>query len=248
MIIRLLLAIIISIGLTACSKKKMEEDPDKITAAPILFHDAQGLMEQKRFRDAAKIYSKVYFQHPGSQAAARAELLEAYALYQASQYEEAVDIIENFVQLHPMHKDIAYAYHLKSMAYYMQIPRIEHDQSVTKKALRSMQEIVRRFPNSKQALDANMKIDLIRDYIAGKEMDIGRYYLFKLNPAAAINRFQHVVDRYETTSHIAEALHRLTESYVILGLKDEASKYASVLGKNYPASKWYRLSYNLVKK
>jgi outer membrane protein assembly factor BamD len=146
--------------------------------------------------------------------------------------------------LHPTHRDVAYAYYLRALCYYEQIADIQRDQRGTQLAMNALQEVVNRFPDSAYARDARLKIDLCNDHLAGKEMDIGRWYESQHLYTAAIGRFQRVVDDYQTTNHVPEALHRLTEIYLILGLKDQARKSASVLGYNYPGSSWYEDSYN----
>jgi outer membrane protein assembly factor BamD len=172
--------------------------------------------------------------------------MEGYSLYLASKYEDASDVLENFIRLHPMHGDIAYAYYLRGLCEYMQISRAELDQSATARAKNVFNEVIKRFPNTKYALDSALKIDLVYDHLAGSEMDIGRYYLAQNNPVSAIPRFQKVIKDYETTSHLPEALYRMVESYWMLSLKDEAKKYGSVLGHNYNASKWYKKAYRLL--
>jgi outer membrane protein assembly factor BamD len=147
-----------------------------------------------------------------------------------------------FIKLHPRHKDIAYAYYLKAIATYVQISDIKLDQSKTEYASSSLKEVITKFPESKYALDAELKIDLVNDHLAGKEMFIGRYYLNNKNPLAAIKRFQIVIKKYDTTSHTPEALHRLVESSIMLGLVDEAQKYSIVLARNYPENQWCKYS------
>ncbi len=176
----------------------------------------------------------------------QAELMQAYSLFLAAQYEEAVDVLDMFIKLHPANVDIAYAYYLKALSYYMLISDVNHDQSRTFLAKDSFEDVIAKFPNTKYAIDSSLKIDLVNDHLAGKEMMVGRFYLKKKNPMAAINRFEEVIDNYQTTSHSVEALYRLAESYMMLGLPDEAKKYASVLGYNYPDSQWYSYAYRLV--
>jgi outer membrane protein assembly factor BamD len=238
------IASLLSLILSACNKK--EEDETIIQPADKLFKEAEAFMEKEKYKDAAKTYSKIYFQHPASEDGAKAELGEAYALAQMEKYEEAIDVLNDFLHLHPSHMDTAYALHQKALCYYMQMPNVYRDQSVTAKALDSLKEVVAKYPNSKYAQDASLKIDLVLDHLAGKEMEVGRLYMKKNNPVAAIPRFQEVVKKYETTSHTAEALHRLVEANLMLGLKKEALKYASILGHNYPATKWYKYSRNLL--
>jgi outer membrane protein assembly factor BamD len=156
----------------------------------------------------------------------------------------AIGTLDRFIQLHPAHRDVAYAYYLRALCYYEQIADIQRDQRGTEQAANALQEVVNRFPDSSYARDARLKIDLCRDHLAGKEMEIGRWYEKQHLYEAAIGRFQRVVDDYQTTNHVPEALHRLTEIYLLLGLRDQARKTASVLGYNYPGSEWYVDSYS----
>ena len=241
----ILLASALSFILSSCNKKENDDDII-VEPADQLFQEAEGFMEKRKFKDAAKIYSKIYFQHPASEDGAKAELGESWALYQLEKYEEAIDVLNDFIHLHPSHMDTAYAHHLKALCFYMQIPNIYRDQSVTAKALEALKEVKEKYPTTKYASDSLIKIDLVLDHLAGKEMEVGRLYMKKSNPIAAIPRFQEVLKKYETTSHAAEALHRLVESNLVLGIKTEAIKYASILGNNYPESQWYKYSKHLI--
>ena len=169
-----------------------------------------------------------------------------YALYEAGNYDEAIIAADRFIQLHPGNRDVAYAYYLKAICYYMQIVDVGRDQRTTELALRALDDIVRRFPDSKYARDAKLKLDFTRDHLAGKEMEIGRYYLNRGEYLAAINRFKRVIDNYQTTTHVPEALERLVECDLALGLVKEAKDNAAVLGYNYPGSRWYQEAYGLM--
>jgi outer membrane protein assembly factor BamD len=195
---------------------------------------------------AAKDFDEVDRQHPYSVWATKAQIMSAYALYQGGKYDESIIAADRFIQLHPGHRDVAYAYYLKALDYYIQIADIGRDQRTTQQALDALGEVVRRFPDSKYARDAQLKMDLARDHLAGKEMDIGRWYERQGDYLAAINRFKRVIDAYQTTTHVPEALERLTECYLALGLPDEARRTAAVLGYNYPGSPWYKTTYALV--
>ncbi|HJD55873.1 MAG TPA: outer membrane protein assembly factor BamD [Rickettsia endosymbiont of Pyrocoelia pectoralis] len=234
-----------SLSLIGCKSKKNNDDI--VTPIPKLYNEGITLLEKKKYTKAAEEFGKVFYQHPGDQLTPQAELMQSYSLFLASQYEEAVDVLDVFINLHPANIDIAYAYYLKALSYYMLISDVNHDQSKTFLAKDSFEEVIERFPNTKYAIDSSLKIDLVNDHLAGKEITIGRFYLKKKNPMAAINRFEEVIDNYQTTSHSIEALYRLTESYMMLGLPEEAKKYASVLGHNYPNSQWYSYAYKLVK-
>jgi outer membrane protein assembly factor BamD len=157
-----------------------------------------------------------------------------------------VSAAQRFIDLHPGHKDVPYAFYLIGVSHYEQMSDVGRDQKMTEEALRAFEELIRRFPDSTYARDASLKIDLARDHLAGKEMEIGRYYLRQGKYIAAINRFRNVIERYQTTTHVPEALHRLTEAYLALGVQQEARKTASVLGYNFPGSRWYQDSYALM--
>ena len=244
-IIRSLFIVTALISLVACQSKS--KDADKIVPAQELYNLGIKELEAKNYSKAANAFEKVFFQHPGNSITADAELMQAYSLYLDGEYDEVGDVLDIFLKLHPRHKDVAYAYYLKALANYVQISNITLDQSRTRYAKEGLEEVIRRYPGSKYAIDAALKIDLVNDHLAGKEMLVGRYYLKKRNPVAAIKRFQEVVEEYSTTTHIPEALHRLVESNLMLGLVNEAKKYAKVLEHNYPQSKWTAFSKRLLK-
>ncbi|MGE5202789.1 MAG: outer membrane protein assembly factor BamD [Acidobacteriota bacterium] len=239
-----LLALVAVVALAACSGSQKETYVDR--PVETLYNNAMDDLIAERYDRAAKGFDEVERQHPYSIWATKAQLMAAYALYEASRYDESILALDRFIQLHPGHRDIAYAYYLKALNYYVQITDVGRDQRITADALKTLQEVVRRFPESRYARDARLKIDLTRDHLAGKEMEIGRFYENQKEYLAAINRFRSVVDQYQTTTHVPEALERLTECYLALGLNDEAKRTAAVLGYNYPGSEWYRDSYALV--
>ncbi len=195
---------------------------------------------------AAAVFDEVDRQHPYSVWANKAQIMAAYALYKRNKYDDAVVALERFIQLHPGSRDAPYAYYLKALCYYERITDVGRDQDLTRRAMKALDEVVRRYPKSKYARDARLKRDLTNDHLAGSEMKIGRFYLKRRQYLAAINRFRRVVDNYQTTSHVPEALHRLIEAYLALGLKDEAQATAAVLGHNFPGSDWYVDSYALI--
>ena len=172
--------------------------------------------------------------------------MQIYANFQGGNYNEAVLAADRYIQLHPGNRDVAYAYYIKAVSYYMQIVDVGRDQKLTELALKALDEVVRRFPDTKYARDAKLKLDFTRDHLAGKEMEIGRYYLKRREYLAAMNRFKRVVDNYQTTTHVPEALERLVEINLALGLTNEARENAAVLGYNYPGSQWYSDAYALV--
>lgn len=234
-----LLAVALLAGCAADDKPYVERPVD------VLYNSAVNALESGAYFDAAKGFDEVERQHPYSVWATKAQLMAGYANYMANKYDDAIISLERYIQLHPGSRDIAYAYYLKAISYYEQISDVTRDQLVTEKALKALDEVVRRFPDSRYARDAKLKIDLTRDHLAGKEMAIGRWYLERGDYLAAINRFKRVVADYQTTSQIPEALHRLVEAYSAIGLTDEAKRVAAVLGHNYPGSEWYVDSYQL---
>jgi len=223
-------------------------DKDSYVDRPVetLYNTAMDDLQAGKYEKAAKGFDEVERQHPYSLWATKAQLMSAYSQYEAGNYDESILSLDRFIQLHPGHPDIAYAYYMKALDYYVQIVDVGRDQRITQDALKSLQEVIRRFPETRYARDARLKIDLTRDHLAGKEMEIGRYYEGQKEYLAAVNRFRAVVDNYQTTTHVPEALERLTECYLALGLTDEAKRTAAVLGYNYPGSEWYRDSYALV--
>ena len=229
--------------LTACS-----EDEEVYREQPVeeLYNNAMDELLDGSFIDAAKGFDEVERQHPYSVWATRAQIMAAYAYYKNNNYDESIISADRFIKLHPGHRDVAYAYYLNAVSYYEQISDVGRDQGVTELALLSLQELVRRFPDTSYARDARLKIDLTRDHLAGKEMDVGRYYLTRGHYIAAVNRFRQVIERYQTTSHAPEALHRLTEAYLSLGMNHEAQVAGAVLGHNFPGSDWYLDSYALL--
>ena len=211
-----------------------------------LYNSAIDLMLEGKFRTSTTKFDEVERQHPYSVWSTKAQLMAAYAYYQANRYDEGIVALDRFIQLHPANKDISYAYYLKALSYYEQISDVSRDQKMTQLALTSLRELTRRYPNSKYSRDAKLKLDLTYDHLAGKEMQVGRYYHTQRQYLAAINRFKVVVEKYQTTTHVPEALHRMTEGYYALGLLGEARKTAAVLGHNYPGSEWYINSYEMI--
>ena len=233
--------------LAGCGSSSKDEDANvNAPVAPVedLYNNGVDAMNARRFASATDQFNLVEQNYPYSTWAVNAQLMQGYTQYLQNHYTDAIGTLDRFIQLHPAHRDIAYAYYLRALCYYEQIADIQRDQQGTQDAMNALQEVVNRFPDSAYARDARLKIDLCRDHLAGKEMEIGRWYESQHLYEAAIGRFQRVVDDYQTTNHVPEALHRLTEIYLILGLRDEARKTAAVLGYNYPGSGWYEDSYN----
>jgi len=234
----------LAIALAACGS----DDKNAYVDRPVeeLYNLGMDKLAEGTWTEAAKNFEEVERQHPYSVWATKAQLMNAYSLYMANRYDDSILAAQRYAQLYPANKDVAYAYYLVAIANYEQIVDVGRDQQKTAEALKALDEVVRRFPNSEYARDARLKIDLTRDHLAGKEMEIGRYYLKRSQVIAAINRFRFVVENYQTTSHVPEALHRLTEAYLSLGVVDEAKAAAAVLGYNFPGSEWYLDSYALL--
>ena len=240
---------LLSISLLSCAVvgcKSAKKDDDKILPAEELYQEGNSLMSEKKYKQAADSFSKLYFQYPGTEYGTKAELLEAQALYEGNEYDDAVDVLKHFIELHPTSKEAEYAYYLKAMSYYMQINKVSLDQSAAKSAKVALEDVIKRYKGGKYAKDAELKLDLVNEHLAGKEMYVGRFYSKRENPIAAINRYQSVTEHYPTTSLVPEALYRLVESYYALGLVDEAKKYASILGNNFNNSEWYKKAYKVM--
>jgi len=237
------------LALSACGEGEDEDDKLTFKNEPpeVLYNNARTTFAEKKYKESIEQFEEVEKQHPYSEWAPRAELMAAYAAYRGGQYDDAVGIAERFVRIHPTSPSAPYAYYIKALCYYEQITDVGRDQKMTENARMALQEVVNRFPDSEYAQDAKLKLDLTNDHLAGKEMEIGRYYLKQQEYIAAINRFKVVVEKYDTTTHIPEALHRLVEAYLRLGVVKEAKKYAAVLGYNYPGSDWYQYSYAMLK-
>ncbi|MEM7047664.1 MAG: outer membrane protein assembly factor BamD [Pseudomonadota bacterium] len=215
-------------------------------SAEELYRLAYSQLRDQAYRAAARSFTDVERRYPYSRWAVRAQLMASYAYYMNQDYDEAILLIDRFLRLYPGNEQIAYAYYLRALSFYDQINEVRRDQTAAQHALEALQRVVDRFPQSEYARDAAYKIDLTYDQLAGKDMVIGRWYQNKSEYAAALGRFKRVVDLYETTNHIPEALHRITEVYLQLGLIDQARASAAVLGHNYPASPWYGDSYVLL--
>jgi outer membrane protein assembly factor BamD len=237
-------AVWLVIAVAACS----HSDNPLYVEKPVddLYNKAMDAMADENYKAAATTFDQVESQHPYSVWATKSQLMEIFADYQAQNYNEAVIAADRFIQLHAGNRDVAYAYYLKAICYYMQIVDVGRDQKLTQLALAALGDVVRRFPESRYARDAKLKLDFVRDHLAGKEMEIGRYYLKRGDYLAALNRFKRVVDMYQTTTHVPEALERIVECDLALGLIQEAHENAAVLGYNYPGSRWYNDAYALV--
>src|ERR1700744_585508 len=252
-----LLASVAALGLAGCSTlfgtddatNDLNKDAAQYTERPIdqIYADAWKQINRGNWYQAATQFNEVDRQHPYSVWARRGQLMSAFCSYHANKYDDAVATADQYISLHPGRPEGAYAFYLKAISLYEQIVDVGRDQSKTQGALVALQDVVQRFPDTEYARDATLKIDLTQDHLAGKEMEVGRYYLQRGNYIGAINRFRAVVDQYQTTPQIAEALERLTESYYSLGLDSEAQTAAAVLGANYPGTVWYQDSFNILR-
>jgi outer membrane protein assembly factor BamD len=246
--------ILLAIPLSGCGTgalwdKFMAKDETFVDEpADKLYNEGLYLMNQKSDPKAAsKKFEEVDREHPYSDWARKSLLMSAYSYYQAGDYDNCIGSATRYVTLHPGSPDAAYAQYLIAASHYDQIPDVSRDQNRTEKAIAALEEVVRKYPTSEYSVTAKAKLQAARDQLAGKEMDIGRYNLEHRNYAGAINRFKAVVTQYQTTREVEEALYRLTEAYLAIGVVAEAQTAAAVLGHNFPDSRWYQDAYNLVK-
>ncbi len=212
----------------------------------LLYATGADRLDRKQWGQAVDYFQEVERQHPYSEWSRRSILMQAYAHYQSNNYSDAIADAERFIQLYPGNPAAAYAHYLRAVCYFEQIVDVGRDQAATGQALEHLRDVVQRYPNTEYAQDARLKIDMVNDQLAGKEMAVGRWYLRNNQPLAAISRFRNVVDKYQTTSHTAEALYRLVEAYLTLGIAEEATRNGAVLGANYPGSAWYGDAYAML--
>ncbi|GGC67276.1 outer membrane protein assembly factor BamD [Chelatococcus reniformis] len=256
--VRAALVAVSALSLSACSEtfdklnpfadeKYKPEVVEEVPAAN-LYNDGLARMSDSNFTGASKKFSDLEKQHPYSPYAKKALLMTAYTNYESGSYDDAIQASKRYLTLHPGDKDAAYAQYLMAMSYYSMAPDVSRDQEQAEKAGVALQELVQRYPTSEYVKDAKWKLQVIQDQLAGKEMEVGRYYLNRRNYTAAINRFRVVVSRYQTTRHVEEALERLTEAYMALGIVNEAQTAAAVLGHNFPDSPWYKDAHALLAK
>jgi len=243
-----LLVLVFAVSVAGCSMFNKEEDYVPEDPADKLYNEGLFLLNSKQdFEGAAKKFDEVDRQNPYSDWARKALLMSAFSYYQAQKYDDCINAAKRYVTLHPGSPDAAYAQYLIGASYYDQILDVNHDQGRADKAVGALEEVVRKYPDTEYALNAKKKIDMARDQLAGKEMEIGRFYMKKRDFTGAINRFKVVVTQYQTTREVEEALERLTEAYISIGILDEAQTAAAVLGHNFPDSPWYKDAYKLVK-
>lgn len=234
--------------LAACSGDGDQEAADNAPqkTAEQLYSEARAMVDNDEIKDSIAAFEEVERQHPASPLAIDAQVMAAYSAYKIEDYDQAIATLERFVKLYPTDESAPYAYYLIALCYYEQISDVARDQKITQDAMLALRNVIRRFPDSEYAHDAKIKLDLTEDHLAGKEMQVGRYYMKRGDTLAAINRFRTVIENYQTTSHVPEALHRMVEAYLTLGVKEEAQRYAAVLGANFPNSTWYRNSYKFM--
>ncbi len=246
---------VVAIPLSGCSSvgeayDKVFNKDDTFVEEPAekLYNEGLFLMNDKHDpKQASKKFEEVDRQHPYSDLARKSLLMSAYAFYTANDYDSCIGAASRYVTLHPGSPDAAYAQYLIAASHYDQIPDVSRDQGRTEKAIAALEEVVRKYPTSEYAVSAKAKLEAARDQLAGREMAVGRYNMQKRNYIGAINRFKTVVTQYQTTRHVEEALARLTEAYMAIGIVSEAQTAAAVLGHNFPDSPWYKDAYNLVK-
>ncbi len=247
---RATLIALLCVTVGACTLLNSNDDEDFSTVeeepADRLYNEGLSLLNERAYVAAAEKFEEIDRVHPYSDWARRALLMSAFAYFEAGRYTETIGAAERYVQLYPGSEDAAYAQYLVGESYYRQIPEISRDQEVAENAAAAFRELVQSYPDSEYALEAREKLNVSDDQLAGKEMEVGRYYLGQRRYTAAINRFRTVVEDYQETRHVEEALHRLTESYFALGLVEEAQTSAAVLGHNFPDSEWYQDSFRLL--
>lgn len=243
-------ALVLTTTLAGCAGGSGVKKDTKYIARDVstLYRAAQAKLDQGNYKVAAALFDEVERQHPYSPWARRAQLMSSFSYYMGRDYNPSISSAQRFLSIHPGNKDAPYAYYLIALSYYEQISDVTRDQKITQQANAALGEIIRRYPDSRYAADARLKVDLVNDHLAGKEMEIGRFYERSSHWLAASIRFRHVIDKFQSTSHTPEALYRLTESYLALGVPEEAKKSAAVLGANYPGSIWYKRAYKLMQK
>jgi len=241
-----ILIFILYLLLFGCSQVQERQETQSVPVEK-LYNKGMNLIEKGNYASAILVFEELDRLYPYSNWTTKAQIMTVFSFYQSKLYDEAVLSAERFIQLHPASSDVSYAYYLIGLSYYQQITDVSRDQGSTQLALESFERLIQRYPASDYAVDAKLKMDLIIAQLAGKEIEIGRYYLKNKKYLAALNRFNIVTQEYQTTHYVPEALHRLTETYIALGLLDEAQEAAAVLGYNFPDSKWYEASYSMLK-
>ena len=236
-----------ALALSGCATSKNKADTEYVARdVSTLYNAGKYRLDRGQYKLAAALFDEVERQHPYSPWARRAQLMSAFSYYMNRDFNEAIGASQRFLSIHTGNKDAPYAYYLIARCYYEQIADVTRDQKITQQSLDALGELIRRYPDTGYAADARLKLDLVNDHLAGKEMEVGRFYQRRGQWLAATLRFRTVIDKYQTTTHTPEALERLVESYLSLGIVEEAQKAAAVLGRNYPGTKWYQRSYKLM--
>lgn len=248
---RALAAVMLLSGVSACGMVRQQQvEGQQFQDEPVarIYNRGADNLDRQRWAEALAAFEEVERQHPYSSWARRAMLMEAYAHYQANQYDDAIEDAQRFIALHPGNENAPYAYYLVAVSHFERILDVGRDQGTTERALLALNDVVRRYPESPYARDARLKIDMVYDQLAGKEMEVGRFYLQRDQHLAAINRFRAVIENenFQRTSHVPEALHRLVEAYLSVGMIEEAQRMAAILGHNFPGNEWYQRSYALM--
>ncbi len=239
----------LALPVAGCASSRTKGDlPYVARDVGTLYSTAKSRLDQGRYKEAAQLFDEVERQHPYSIWARRAQIMSAFSYYLGKDYTASISSAQRFLAVHPGNRDAPYAYYLIALGYYEQITDVTRDQKITRQALDALGELMRRYPNTRYASDARLKIDLVNDHLAGKEMEIGRFYETRRQWLAASGRYRTVIDQYQQTTHTPEALMRLTETYLALGVPVEAEKSAAVLGRNYPGTDWYQHAYDLLQK
>ena len=242
----LAVAVAAPLMISACAGKKPERLAYVERPVELLYNTGARRLDQRRWNEAIAYFEEVERQHPYSEWSRRSIMMNLFANYQANNYPEAIQAADRFIQLYPGNPQVPYAYYMRAIAYFEQITDVGRDQAATAQAQAALREVIQRFPTSEFAADARLKLDMVNDQLEGKEMEIGRWYLRENQTLAAIGRFKNVVDKYQTTSHTPEALYRLVEGYLTLGLMEEAKRNGAVLGHNYAGDRWYADAYALL--
>ena len=243
----LLLAGACGLALAGCAgKPNKPQIATQQRPVELIYATGASRLDSHQWTDAVDYFHEVERQYPYSEWSRRAILMTAYAHYQGNNYDDARADADRFVSLYPGNASAVYAYYIKAVCYFEQIIDVGRDQAATEQALAALREVVRRYPTTEYATDAKLKIDMVNDQLAGKEMTVGRYYLRNGQPLSAIGRFRQVIDKYQTTSDAPEAMYRLVEAYLTLGIDEEAKRNAAVLGYNYPGDRWYADAYSLM--
>ncbi len=236
-----------ALAATACQSGSRKEELAYVERpVELLYNRGAGEVDKGDYDEAIQFFNEVERQHPYSEWARRSALMTAFSHYRARKYDEAIGVAQRYIALNPGTEGAAYAYYIVGISYFEQIVDVGRDQKMTEQTRDAFTEVIRRYPESEYARDASLKMDMVRDQLAGKEMEIGRWYMRRNQNLAAINRFRSVVEKYDRTSHVPEALHRLVEAYLAMGLNGEAQAVGAVLGYNYPDTDWYRDTYSLL--